>query len=87
MGVYFESFVGQMGMVTSETLGHIDMPAYVNIRLRTPSNGRNTTTHPGHECVHPQEFAAHSGNVQCVALGRRSFKVLATGGDDRKVTS
>ena len=32
-----------------------------------------------------QEFAAHSGNVQCVAMGRRSFKVLATGGDDRKV--
>ena len=32
-----------------------------------------------------QEFAAHSGNVQCVAIGRRSFKVLATGGDDRKV--
>jgi katanin p80 WD40 repeat-containing subunit B1 len=32
-----------------------------------------------------QEFAAHSGNVQCVSVGRRSFKVLATGGDDRKV--
>ncbi|KAF4525970.1 hypothetical protein B566_EDAN000761 [Ephemera danica] len=32
-----------------------------------------------------QDFSAHDANVTCVALGRKSARVLATGGDDKKV--
>lgn len=32
-----------------------------------------------------QEFVAHSSNVNCLKIGRRSSGVLVTGGDDKKV--
>ncbi|XP_041455227.1 katanin p80 WD40 repeat-containing subunit B1 [Lytechinus variegatus] len=32
-----------------------------------------------------QELVAHSGNVNCLALGPRSGRVMVTGGDDKKV--
>ncbi|KAJ3593239.1 hypothetical protein NHX12_005574 [Muraenolepis orangiensis] len=32
-----------------------------------------------------QEFVAHSGNVSCLALGKSSGRLLATGGEDCKV--
>ena len=32
-----------------------------------------------------EEFIAHSGNVNCLALGHKSGAVLVTGGDDKKV--
>eukprot|EP00873_Tetraselmis_striata_P015285 jgi/Tetstr1/435549/TSEL_024453.t1 len=32
-----------------------------------------------------QEFVAHSSNVNCLKIGRKSSGVLVTGGDDRKV--
>ncbi|XP_011172294.2 katanin p80 WD40 repeat-containing subunit B1 isoform X3 [Solenopsis invicta] len=32
-----------------------------------------------------QEFAAHTPNVNCLALGHKSGRVLVTGGDDKKV--
>ncbi len=32
-----------------------------------------------------QEFVAHDANVNCLALGQKSGRVLVTGGDDKKV--
>lgn len=32
-----------------------------------------------------EEFVAHSPNVNCLALGHKSGRVLVTGGDDKKV--
>jgi len=32
-----------------------------------------------------QEFVAHGANVNCLALGHKSGRVLVTGGDDKKV--
>lgn len=32
-----------------------------------------------------QEFVAHTSNVNCLKIGRRSSGVLVTGGDDKKV--
>lgn len=32
-----------------------------------------------------QEFVAHAGNVNCLALGHKSGRVIVTGGDDKKV--
>ena len=32
-----------------------------------------------------EEFTAHSDTVNCVCIGRKSGRVLATGGDDRNV--
>ncbi|KAK2164598.1 hypothetical protein LSH36_61g05001 [Paralvinella palmiformis] len=32
-----------------------------------------------------QEFVAHGGSVNCLALGHKSGRVMVTGGDDRKV--
>ncbi|XP_037088723.1 katanin p80 WD40 repeat-containing subunit B1-like [Pollicipes pollicipes] len=32
-----------------------------------------------------EEFVAHSSNVNCLALGHKSGRVLVTGGDDKKV--
>ena len=32
-----------------------------------------------------QEFVAHGGNVNCLALGHKSGRVMVTGGDDKKV--
>lgn len=32
-----------------------------------------------------QEFAAHGGNVNCLALGPKKARLMATGGEDRKV--
>jgi WD40 repeat protein len=36
-------------------------------------------------CIFAEDFSAHDANVNCVALGRKSARVLATGGDDKKV--
>ena len=38
---------------------------------------------PNNEQV--QEFPAHSANVNCLRIGRKSSQVLVTGGDDKKV--
>ena len=35
--------------------------------------------------VFPEEFVAHGANVNCLALGHKSGRVLVTGGDDKKV--
>ena len=35
--------------------------------------------------VYTEKFVAHSSNVNCAALGSNSGRVLATGGEDRKV--
>lgn len=35
--------------------------------------------------VNLQEFVAHAGPVNCLAIGSKTGSVLATGGDDRKV--
>lgn len=32
-----------------------------------------------------EDFIAHSSNVNCLALGHKSGRVLVTGGDDKKV--
>jgi WD40 repeat protein len=32
-----------------------------------------------------EEFSAHGANVNCLALGSKSGRVLVTGGDDKKV--
>ncbi|XP_054714452.1 katanin p80 WD40 repeat-containing subunit B1-like [Uloborus diversus] len=32
-----------------------------------------------------QEFAAHTANVNCLSFGRKSGRVMVTGGDDKKV--
>ncbi|XP_022913549.1 katanin p80 WD40 repeat-containing subunit B1 [Onthophagus taurus] len=32
-----------------------------------------------------QEFVAHNANVNCLSLGRKSGRVMVTGGDDKKV--
>ena len=32
-----------------------------------------------------EEFVAHSAQVNCLALGHKSGRVLVTGGDDKKV--
>lgn len=32
-----------------------------------------------------QEFAAHTSNVNCLKIGRKSAGVLVTGGEDKKV--
>ena len=32
-----------------------------------------------------EEFVAHGSNVNCLALGPKSGRVMVTGGDDRKV--
>ncbi|XP_052816849.1 katanin p80 WD40 repeat-containing subunit B1-like isoform X2 [Mya arenaria] len=32
-----------------------------------------------------QEFVAHGGNVNCLAIGQKSGRVMVTGGEDRKV--
>ncbi|XP_046379150.2 katanin p80 WD40 repeat-containing subunit B1-like isoform X2 [Haliotis rufescens] len=32
-----------------------------------------------------QEFVAHSANIQCLAMGHKSGRVMVTGGEDRKV--
>lgn len=32
-----------------------------------------------------QEFVAHTSNVNCLQVGRKSAGVLATGGEDKKV--
>lgn len=32
-----------------------------------------------------EDFVAHSSNVNCLALGHKSGRVLVTGGDDKKV--
>lgn len=36
-------------------------------------------------CVLSDEFVAHGANVNCVALGHKTGRVMVTGGDDRKV--
>lgn len=36
-------------------------------------------------CVFPEDFMAHGANVNCLALGHKSGRVLVTGGDDKKV--
>ena len=33
----------------------------------------------------PEEFVAHGGNVNCLALGHKSGRVMVTGGEDKKV--
>ena len=32
-----------------------------------------------------EEFVAHGSNVNCLALGHKTGRVMVTGGDDRKV--
>lgn len=32
-----------------------------------------------------EEFVAHTPNVNCLALGHKSGRVLVTGGEDKKV--
>lgn len=32
-----------------------------------------------------EDFVAHGSNVNCLALGHKSGRVLVTGGDDKKV--
>jgi katanin p80 WD40 repeat-containing subunit B1 len=32
-----------------------------------------------------EDFMAHGSNVNCLALGHKSGRVLVTGGDDKKV--
>jgi hypothetical protein len=32
-----------------------------------------------------QEFVAHSGNVNCLSIGKKTSRLLLTGGDDYKV--
>jgi katanin p80 WD40 repeat-containing subunit B1 len=32
-----------------------------------------------------EEFVAHGGSVNCLALGHKSGRVMVSGGDDRKV--
>lgn len=32
-----------------------------------------------------EEFAAHGANVNCASLGKKSGRVLVTGGDDKNV--
>lgn len=35
--------------------------------------------------IFSEELAAHSSNVNCLAFGRKSGRVMVTGGDDKKV--
>lgn len=36
-------------------------------------------------CHFSEEFVAHGNNVNCVALSKKSGRVIVTGGEDRKV--
>ncbi|XP_013387061.1 katanin p80 WD40 repeat-containing subunit B1 isoform X1 [Lingula anatina] len=36
-------------------------------------------------CSHLEEFVAHGSNVNCLALGHKSGRVMVTGGEDKKV--
>jgi len=33
----------------------------------------------------PEEFVAHASSVNCLKIGRKSSRVLVTGGEDHKV--
>lgn len=35
--------------------------------------------------IDPEEFVAHTSNVNCLKIGRKSSRVLVTGGEDHKV--
>lgn len=63
-------------------------------RLRDPGNYVSLHSYSSHfnhlhynpsPLIFPEEFAAHTSNVNCLALGHKSGRVLVTGGDDRKV--
>ena len=36
-------------------------------------------------CRFVEEFVAHGSNVNCLALGHKSGRVMVTGGEDKKV--
>ena len=36
-------------------------------------------------CCFVEEFVAHGSNVNCLALGHKSGRVMVTGGEDKKV--
>ena len=37
-------------------------------------------------CIYfAEEFVAHGGNVNCLALGHKSGRVMVSGGEDKKV--
>ncbi|XP_066973064.1 katanin p80 WD40 repeat-containing subunit B1 isoform X9 [Macrobrachium rosenbergii] len=47
---------------------------------------RRLSLDEGRQVVHARkEFVAHGANVNCLALGHKSGRVLVTGGDDKKV--
>ncbi|XP_076047816.1 katanin p80 WD40 repeat-containing subunit B1-like isoform X2 [Oratosquilla oratoria] len=47
---------------------------------------RRTSVDEGRQVTHAfKEFVAHGANVNCLALGHKSGRVLVTGGDDKKV--
>lgn len=35
--------------------------------------------------LNPEEFVAHASNVNCPKIGRKTSRVLVTGGEDHKV--
>lgn len=35
--------------------------------------------------LNPEEFVAHASNVNCLKIGRKTSRVLVTGGEDHKV--
>ncbi|CAG9464315.1 unnamed protein product [Pedinophyceae sp. YPF-701] len=46
---------------------------------------RVTRAGPGRAWCFAEEFAAHTANVNCLKIGKRSAGVLVTGGDDKRV--
>lgn len=47
---------------------------------------RRASLDEGRQLIHARkEFVAHGANVNCLALGHKSGRVLVTGGDDKKV--
>jgi WD40 repeat protein len=59
-------------------------PVASDAKLRAELAGSNIVEPLLLTCA-TEEFAAHTGNVNCVKIGRKSSGVLVTGGDDKKV--
>lgn len=53
--------------------------------MRVTNNQDHTMASATKRCWKLQEFTAHSANVNTLALGHKSGRVLVTGGDDKKV--
>ena len=57
---------------------------FTSVRLFATSHTLPPTLHH-HTLLCADDFVAHAGNVNCISIGRRTGKIIATGGDDQSV--